>query len=291
MNKTLLLVLTIACGAGHPAWAQTGTRVATANPMPDGSHDAYVGLGVQSAPRWEGSALRKVSALPLIQVEWSSGVFISGLSLGMHLSSNPALEYGPLLALQPGRSESGTGGGADGIGPGSGLGPLTVAFSSRLAASSRLAGMDDIPARLLGGGFVNYYVAPAWRLTGNLLAGAGKERDGARLELGVQRLAAGLGEHHRVSLSAGVGIVNRAWGQAYFGVTPAEAARSRFASYAGAGGLQDAHAGARWNWDWTPSLMLSTNLQAKRLLGGARASPLVERPVDLTVSAAVAYRF
>ena len=69
---------------------------------------------------------------------------------------------------------------------------------------NRLAGMEPISTRLLGGGFLNYYLTPDWRLTGSLLYGAGNERDGARLDLGVQRLAMQLGAHHRLSFTAGV---------------------------------------------------------------------------------------
>jgi outer membrane protein len=73
-----------------------------------------------------------------------------------------------------------------------------------------------------------------------------------RLDLGVQRLAAVLGERHRVSLSAGVGIVNARYNETYFGVTPLEASRSRFHAWQPGGGLQDVHAGVRWNWVLSP---------------------------------------
>ena len=290
MNKFLFLVLIAASGS---AWAQDGMHVVTANPMPDGSRDTYLGLGVQSAPRWEGADTNKQSALPVLQVQWSSGLFISGMSAGMHLSDNPTVEYGPLLSLLRGRGEGGTTGSpASGIGNSATLigGPRPIETGAQ-ASGARLAGMDDIRTRVLAGAFVNYYLDPAWRLTSSVLYGAGNERDGARLDLGVQRLATGIGAHHRVALSAGVGIVNRRYAQAYFGVSGQEASRSRFAEYAAGGGLNDAHVGLRWNWDWTPSWMLTTNVQATRLLGSARNSPLVERPTNLTASTAVAYRF
>lgn len=294
MNKLLFLAMTACCGA---AFAQTGTQVTTARAMPDGSSDTYLGLGVQSAPRWEGAASRRVSALPVLQAQWSTGIFVSGTTAGMHLSDSPTFEFGPLLALQGGRSESGAGRGPDGVGSGAANGFAGVTSTdpypliNRVAGNGRLTGMDDIHARLLAGAFANVYLTPQWRLTGSLLAGAGNDRDGARLDLGVQRLAMGLGDAGRVSLSAGVGIVNRHYNQAWFGVTPREAVRSRFAAYAPAGGLQDAHVGVRWNWDWTPSWMLTTNVGVTRLLGSARNSPLAERPTNLTVSTAVAYRF
>jgi len=289
MNKLLFLALGAACSTVcGAAWGQTPAG----NPMPDGSRDMYVGLGVQSAPRYDGTGNRKVTALPVLQVQWSNGVFVSGMSAGMHLSASPTLEYGPLLALLPGRDEAGSGNGLGGV-------VDTTSFAVAMPAidklavlrSGRLGGMDEIGARLQAGAFVNAYLTPQWRLTGSALLGSGKDRDGARLILGVQRLAAADGERHRVSLAAGLTLVNRNDNRTYFGITREEAARSRFADYQPGGGLQDVHAGARWNWAWTPSWMLTSSLQAKRLLGSAAKSPLVERPTNLTVSTAIAYRF
>jgi outer membrane protein len=285
MNKLLFLTLSAACST---VWAETPAT----NPMPDGSHDMYVGLGVQSAPRYDGTGSRKVSALPVLQVQWSNGIFISGMSAGMHLSDSPTFEYGPLLAVQPGRDDSGSGNVVDGVG----VNLISSTFQdpilkARLQGTERLTGMNDIGARLQGGVFANYYVSPQWRLTSSLLYGAGNDRDGARLDLGVQRLAVALGEHHHVSLAAGVSVVNRNFNQTYFGVTSIEARRSRFGEYEAGGGLQDVHVGVRWNWVWSPSWMLTTNVQAKRLLGSAAHSPLVERSSNATVSTAIGYRF
>jgi MipA family protein len=286
MNKLLFLALSAACGT---TWAQTPAT----NPMPDGSRDMYVGLGVQSAPRWDGTGSRKVSALPVLQVQWSNGLFISGMSAGMHLSDRPTFEYGPLLAVQPGRDRTGTGRTVDGVGSTDTMliGPVPNPIDKRSLRGTDLDGMDKIGARLQGGVFANYYLTPQWRLTSSLLYGAGNDHDGTRLDLGMQRLAFDLGAQHHVALAAGVTVVNRNFNQTYFGVTLAEASRSRFSSYEAGGGLQDAHAGVRWNWAWSPSWMLSSNLQARRLLGSAEHSPLVERSTNLTVSTAIAYRF
>ena len=283
MNKLLFLALAMSCAASR-------AETPAANAMPDGSRDMYAGLGVLSAPRYDGTGSRKVSALPTLQVEWSNGIFVSGMSAGMHLSGSPTLEYGPLLSVLPRRSESGTATGADGVGSQVGFAP-SANLNARKEPVDRLTGIEDIPTRVLGGAFLNYYLDPQWRLTSSLLYGSGRDRNGARLELGVQRLAATLGDHHRVSLGAGVTAVNRNDNQTYFGVTGPEALKSRFTYYEPGGGLQDVHAGLRWNWLLTPSWMLTTHLEAKRLLGSASHSPLVERPSNLTVSTAIAYRF
>jgi outer membrane scaffolding protein for murein synthesis (MipA/OmpV family) len=230
-----------------------------------------------------------VSALPVLQVEWSNGVFISGMSAGMHLSNSPTVEYGPLLAVKPGRDDSGKGKDVGDLN--SFAGPSPIIGGKRGTMPDGLAGMDEIGARLQAGAFYNIYLSPQWRLSSSLLFGAARQHDGARLELDVQRLALATGERHRVSLTAGLGIVNRRYNETYFGVTEAESLRSRFGAYAPGGGLQDVHLGARWNWTLRPSWMLTSSLQAKRLLGDASHSPLAERSTNLTVSSAVAYRF
>ncbi len=74
MAKLFVLALAGACGI---AQAQTPAT----NPMPDGSRDMYVGLGAQYAPRYEGARDRRATALPMLQVQWSNGVFVSGMSL------------------------------------------------------------------------------------------------------------------------------------------------------------------------------------------------------------------
>jgi len=280
MNKFPALALAVLSGS---AAAQTPAT----NPMPDGSRDMYVGLGLVSAARYEGARHSERKALPVLQVQWSNGVFVSGMSAGMHLSRDPRLEYGPLVELQRRRDDAGLGGGIDGV-------QARYSVVSLLSADvrdNRLSGMTPVATRLLGGGFLNYYLTPDWRLTGNLLAGAGNGRDGVRLDLGVQRLAMQAGPHHQVSVAAGLGLVNAAYNRAFFGVSELDSLRSGNPVYRPDGGLKDAYLGLRWNWALTPSWMLTSHLQVKRLAGDARHSPLVERPTNPTVSTAIAYRF
>lgn len=96
---------------------------------------------------------------------------------------------------------------------------------------------------------------------------------------------------HTLSFNAGATIVNADYSRAYFGVTGQESWQSGNPPYRPGGGLKDVRAGVRWNWALSPSWMLVTNVQAARLVGSVRNSPLVERPTNVTVSAAFAYRF
>jgi outer membrane scaffolding protein for murein synthesis (MipA/OmpV family) len=151
--------------------------------------------------------------------------------------------------------------------------------------------MEEIKMRPEGGAFFNYYLSPQWRLTSSVLAGAGNDRNGVRGDVNIQRLAMQLAPHHTVSVSAGIGFANRAYQQSYFGVTVRQAAASGNSPYYPDAGVKDVRVGARWNWALSPSWMLTSSVQAARLTGDARRSPLVERPTNVTVSTAFAYRF
>lgn len=281
MTKLFALALAaVSCAAS----AQTPAT----NPMPDGSRDMYVGLGVVAKPRYEGAGQSERSALPVLQVQLSNGLFVSGMRAGIHLAHSPTVEFGPLLELQPRRDAEGEGAEAGDIGA---VRFSIVALPPAAFSDNRLAGMPTIHSRVQGGGFLNYYLTPEWRFTSSLLYGAGKERKGTKLELGVQRLALEPGAHHRVALDAGVTLADRRYNMAFFGVGEEDSYTSGNAVFGAGGGLKDAHVGARWNWAWSPSWMLTSAMQATRLLGSPRLSPLVERPTNLTVSTAIAYRF
>ena len=279
MKTLLALTLAVVCGA---ASAQTPAT----NPMPDGSRDMYVGLGVIAAPDYAGSSERRTEALPMIQVEWSNGLFISGMSAGWHLSQRPDLEFGPLLALDSGRDEDGTRARAGGVTPVMGF------QTGRVASTGQgLAGMRDVGARLQAGVFANYYVTPSLRLTNSVLYGAGHERQGIVWSVALQHMAADLSAHHRVSLSAGLNLVNRNYNASFFGVTPEESLLSGHPAYAPGGGLRDVYVGVGWNWALSPSWMIASAARLARLQGDARHSPLVERPTNFTVSTGLVYRF
>ncbi len=296
MKILLTLLLGAACAPLH-------ARTPAVNLMPDGSHDMYVGIGFVSAPAYDGARRPRRMAVPVLQGEWSNGVFVSGMNAGIHLSDQPSLEFGPLLAVQARRSEAGNGaalGGASlnsmivntsSLTPEDGTPPSQPGVNTRSAGPNRLSGMDVIDTRLQLGGFVNVYLSPDVRLTNNVLAGAGKGSDGVIWNLGIQRVMAQSSPHHRVALAAGVSVVNRSYNSSFYGVTQGESLRSGNRAYAPGAGLNGASAGVRWHWSLTPSWLLINNVQATRVLGDARKSPLVERPTGFLVSSALAYRF
>jgi outer membrane protein len=266
--------------------AAASAQTPAADRMPDGSHDLYAGVGVQAGPRYEGADALRTRALPVVQFAWSNGLFVSGASLGWHLSSAPTVEFGPLLTLQPRRTAYGAVEVAGVVGAFS-----RIAVANTVARTPhRLEGVEPLPARLLGGGFFNYYLTPQWRWTNNVLAGGGRERNGVLWQVGVQRIGLAQG-HHSISLGASLDIGNRAWNSAYSGVSDEEASSSGYAAYQAGAAVRAAHLTARWNWTLSPSWIFTSSIDASSLLDVARNSPLTVRSTGLTAATALAYRF
>lgn len=290
MKTLLALSLASVCGIA-------GAQTPASNPMPDGSRDLYVGVGLASTPVYPGASKRRVSAIPLLQLEFSNGVFISGYSAGMHLSTSPTVEYGPLLAMHPGRDQEGSSFASGVTEPASSPGRVKpqgggtdFEMESHPPAAQQQI-IEKVPSRLQGGMFANYYLSPELRLTSSLLYGAGEDRDGMLLNLGVQRIAAEVAPNHRLTVGFGLTMVNRALNTSLYGVSEEASPHIGFPPYATRGGVRDVSAAIGWNWALSPSWVLASSVRATRLQGDARHSPLVQRPTSISVSSGLAYRF
>ncbi|MGV7207888.1 MipA/OmpV family protein [Oxalobacteraceae bacterium A2-2] len=256
MNKlplpSLTLLLLPVCSLAHG-----GDRLPM---MPDGSRDMYVGAALATSSSAAADATRPVVLRPLLQVEWSNGVFVSSVgAAGWHLSQTAGVEYGPLLLSTNARD------------PGD---------------NRRLRGSHAISGSLDAGGFFNYYLGDSARLRSSMVYDTSAH--GVRGELGVQKSWAELAPHHSVSLYASLALASD------------PVMRERYEVRRDAGGVRDYRpdggvaalaAGANWNWSLSSQWLLASGVTATRLGSGPAGSPVVERRTYVTWSTGLAYRF
>ncbi len=176
MRKYLAAVGALA--AALPAWAQSDFRL-----LPEGSKDIAVGALLGYAPDKPGSARRSAYLVPQFTVDWDNGVFLNGLSLGMQMSKQPLLQYGPVIALDLG---------------------------------ARRANGSSTPLRPVFGAFVNYQPLSELSLHAHAYAPAGSEGSGVLLNLQAGTQFA-LTPHHFLALGAGVNLADRAYMRSDFG--------------------------------------------------------------------------
>lgn len=170
-----LLALAI---ASPPAQAQPDESL-----IPEGSKDVWLGAAMGSAPSRPGSALRSTFLVPQFSVEWSNGVFLEGLELGMQMSRDPLLQYGPVVSLNLG---------------------------------ARRPDGSNAGVRPVLGGFVNYQPVQELHLHAHAYAPAGRDGKGILLNLRAATHA-WVVPHHMLGVALGVNLVDGAGMQSDFG--------------------------------------------------------------------------
>jgi outer membrane protein len=257
--------------------------------MPDGSRDMYVGLGVIQRPTYEGAIKLKYAPLPVLQIQWSNGIFIGGMNLGMHLSDQPQIEFGPIITLAPGRNESGSDNKIDAV---SGINHKnSQSLESKNKTENKLSGLDNLQARILLGGFFNKNLSENLQSTNILSFGAGNDRNGIRLTSDLRYRFTELDQHHSLTVSMGLTYTNQDYTQAYFGISQLEAENNNRREYLNSSGIKDIHTDLNWNWAFNSSYLLTSKININYLMGSAKNSPIVERRSNISISSAIAYRF
>lgn len=253
MNKLFPMLLLPLCGLAVAEDNDTSM-------MPDGSRDMYVGMALTSRSSVESGTPRRLSLRPLLQVEWSNGVFASANGVvGLHLSRGGAAAYGPLLAASNSRDPN---------------------------ESRRLRGSHTIDGSVDAGGYFDYYLGYNTRLGSRVMYD--RSAHGWRGDLSVQKSWSDLAPHHTLSISAGLSLADGAVMRERYEVSRAAGGPR---DYTPSAGLASAGVGVHWNYALSSKWLLSSSASATRLGDEAAASPVVERRNFFTISSGLAYRF
>jgi outer membrane scaffolding protein for murein synthesis (MipA/OmpV family) len=243
--------LTLACAG---ALAQSPVTM-----MPEGTKSVSVGVALGSTPRAEGSRARSTFLVPHFSVLWSNGVFIEGLSLGLHLSRTPHLQYGPKLFFDMGAQRADHFGGRG-------------------------------KKRLVPGAFLNYQPFSRVSLNSSFHYGATPEGDGVLASASAHYFFP-VAERQSVRFGAGLRWGSTDYMQSYFSVSEQQAS-------AGKGQLHEAHAGIKevfmtgsWRWQVSRKITLDNYVSWSQLRGGAAASPVIDSPKAVTYYTSMSYRF
>ncbi len=254
MSKLSPLFLLLA--ASGPALAENTTELM----MPDGSKDMYAGLAFTTRTAAAEGEKRPVILRPLLQVQWSNGIFASASGvLGMHLSQTTGVEYGPLIFDSNSRNPS---------------------------DNWRLRGTHPVRGTLDGGGFFNYYLGDEARVTSNLMYDTSAR--GFRGQLGGQKTIPSPAPHHTVTLSAGVTLASDAVMRELYEVSTATGG---VRNYRPSSGVMSASAGVNWNWALSSNWLVNSSVTGTRLGSGPAGAPFVDRRNFITWSSGLAYRF
>lgn len=260
MSKALLfttLGLGLALAAPHAMAQQGPTTPAT-------GWRGGIGAAVVSIPTYEGSPNRGYGLIPSFDIAYRTrrlgSVTLGGAGLAWHFLEADDYHMGVYLGADGGRK-------------------ATKAQHSGLISlegDARLNGMGDIKPTAEAGIIAG--AGPASVQVHTALGASGDHR--TLVDLGFM---APLPLTGKLSLSAGPTFTwaNRNYMQAYFGVTPAQAAASRFAPFSAQAGWRKLEFTVGAEYALTKRWKLTADVGVRRLLGDAARSPLAERETSL----------
>ena len=250
--KTTIMAGLLACAL--PAFAQSRTTQ-----MPEGTKDIDFSLIAALVPVKEGKDGVRAIVLPSASIQWSNGVFLAPGEIGMQLSEDPSLRFGPLLAY---------------------------------GSKSRRADDPDSKVRfgVEGGGFVRYRLLHNLALHSTLMYGAGDNNRGMRMNLGAS-FSQPLTSHQSMSVSVGATLADRNYMDSYFGVNSVQAQNGHRPEYKAGAGLKSSYASLNWDVELSTKYALSTGISASRLGDKAVNSPLVERRTSTALWTSLTYHY
>jgi outer membrane protein len=206
-----------------------------------------VGLGAQFVPAYPGADDH--SLRPLVDVSLSRGSKPFGFeapdeSFGPSLIKEGGLEIGPALNFEGSRTARDVG-----------------------------AALDKIPFTFEAGAFVQYAFGPKFRVRSELRKGLGGH-EGWIGQAGADFVARD-GDDWLFSVGPRITISDGRYHRAYFGVTPAESARTGLAAYRPGGGIEALGATAGFLKQLDKRFGLYSYAKYDRLVGDAARSPVV----------------
>lgn len=232
--------------------------------LPGMTQGGSAGLAVLASRQYQGSDESRTLLVPTFDYQWANGVFVGvGNGLGINWSRSPERSYGLRLTADFGRDDK---------------------------RSVALAGMGDIRTRPEIGGFANFRVADGWEVASSIRYGAGNDRKGLVVDLGLN-MSHALSPSLRLNAGVATAWANRALTQSYFGVNTQQAANSGYAVFSPSAGLRDVRVGVALNYTIAPNWSLTGGLSLNRLLGDAKDSPIVRDRSSISGVVSTSYRF
>jgi len=238
--------------------------------------DVSLGLGVGVAPVYEGSTHYLPSPIPILAISWRDTVSlgIDGLSL---YHKTGGFRYGVGLTYDPGRKDDGKNifGMSSGDHRLEGMGDIKAAFGVKAFASYDIHPFQQIPLVVVD--------ASVTKLLGN-------SNDGVLVQGGLA-MPFQLGQNWRLTPKISTTWADDQYMNDYFGVTPEQAARSRFSTYKAKAGLKDASIGLNVTYSINKNWFITGDGRVRILLSDAVSSPISATNTDARIVTLVGYHF
>lgn len=264
-----------ACAVGVVIGAWAGPAAAEGDAPPPERFEGAVGLVATWRPEYSGADRHSLSLVPAGFIRYGR-ITISGAGgfttrrdddvergLTASLIQREHFKLGLALRYDPGRRES---------------------------SSASLAGMGDIGRTVRARLLLRWKPDEHWTLSASSSLDALGSGGGYVSDVGLAREWR-LSPRSTLQLGTTVTFAGDQYLQTWYGVTPAQAARSGYTVYQPEEGMRDVAAGLTLRTEFSREWAGFVGFSASRLVGAAARSPLVKQPGSWTASSGLAWRF
>ena len=244
---------------------------AEASSMVDGDN-LVLGAGAAAGPRYSGSNQSTAAPILLLDYSLADGLFAStmrGVGYGGQVGG---FSYSAALGFRGGRKEKNQ----------------IATFGD--SGSDRLQGMGEIKGNTSAALGVGYMFLPGFQLGLTTDIPLTQKDNGKSLHATLTGQVYEQG-NDRVSFGLTAGFGDSKYAQTYYGVTEAQAARSRFSAYQAGTGLYEVNATLTWGHKIDDRWSITSVVGANHLLKDAARSPLAERKTAPTAMVYATYNF
>jgi MipA family protein len=224
-----------------------------------------LGAGVGVGPDYYGSKKTEFDFVPVIDIVYKNRFFFGTEGLGIYVVNDEESGITVGAAIAPSNSRA------------------------RRFLEPRLRGLGTIKTSVQGRLFASYAPVAPISLSVNFAKDFGGTK-GYQADIG---LDAGVPLSNKLLVGASVGISywDRKLTQGFFGVTPAQSARTGFRTFNAKSGFNSYSLGLSSIYKLTDHFNLNLILGAERRLGDSARSPVIERKWDRSAIFAVSYTF
>jgi outer membrane scaffolding protein for murein synthesis (MipA/OmpV family) len=247
---------------------------AAIEPMGDADHgskdwDITVGAGAGVRPTFEGSNRTRVTPLPYVNVTYDDMISlgVNGLNAYWH---QDGLRLGGGVTFDGGRKDS----------SGNGI------FNE---GDDRLKGLGNIDTAIGFKGFGSYDLGP-FNVGASVTKFTGTQNDGVLVDFGAE-LPYMVTDKLMVIAHVGATWADDSYMKTFFGVTPVQAAHSRFSKFNAGSGIKDVGAGINVKYQFDKHWFVGAIADVKQLTGDASKSPISYSDTNETFLAFVGYHF
>ncbi len=231
--------------------------------------DITVGGGAAVRPTFEGSDRSRVSPLPYIDVTYDDMISlgVNGLNAYWH---NNNIRVGGGVTFDGGRKDS----------KGNGI------FNE---GDDRLKGLGNIDSAVGFKGFASYDFG-LFNVGASVTKFTGTQNDGLLVDFGAE-LPYKVTDKLMVITHIGATWADDSYMKTFFGVTPVQAAHSRFKKFSAGAGLKDVGAGVNVRYQFNEHWFAGAIADVKELNGDASKSPISFSDTNESFLAFVGYHF